>query len=662
MQLTTDELRAHANDLTRLKSSLVNLAVASANIMTSALSPIQGVSELGSIHGRFLAQDPASAEHALKEFAGQLGWFAENLSVQGSVFDMQETFNSLGLERVSLGMVGENVPFRLMPQPVPNYQSLAYFPPVVAPVGGISTMAQAVSATNIPSIAATQLRWAALGTSASKISSELANIARTLGTSHDADTTRIGAAKIAKAAASAGTFGARAGLMSTQVTALNAQATSMIPTTSIMAAVVNMIPHPVARIAADRTAVGITTARLQTMVTTSLPNPTHLFAPNITSAGQTFDAGVQEQLKANMVPDIEWPEKMMEAAQEGRLTPDMLRTTARGLEPHPELGLSASERDHVAQAMRSEAANLIRQTGMANGMSGEVGGAGAAGGGQGWKDFFGNLGANLIEELTGTSPAELMAGGTGAYGDPVDLQSALHGLAPGFDGGADLGDIPTAANAVGLAPADLAALGGPGGFGAAAGPGLGATTPGLAGGGTGASMAQAATAPTSSGLAGFGAPMAPGMGAAGGANGAKSKSLRGFHSFETGSGFNSVSGIGSGGGAGGSGGVGVGSAGVALGAGVGTGLGASGLGMGGSGTAGATVVTPGAGTGSGAGSGARMGGPVMAPGGRGGQASPATGKGVKSLVTEVEANPNRRAVIGDIPPAVPGVIGAWARQ
>lgn len=658
MQLSIEELATLGRELRFIERDVRRMAGLSANIMTAALSPIQGVSELGAIHGRFLAQDPASAEHALEEFAGQLGWFAENLNVQGSVFGMQETFNSMGLERVSLGLVGENVPFRLMPQPVPNYQSLVYFPPVVAPVGGISTMAQAVSATNIPSIAATQLRWAALGTSASKISSELANIARTLGTSHDADTTRIGAAKIAKAAASAGTFGARAGLMSTQVTALNTQATSMIPTTSIMAAVVNMIPHPVARIAADRTAVGITTARLQTMVTTSLPNPTHLFAPNITSAGQTFDAGVQEQLKANMVPDIEWPEKLVEAAQEGRLTPEMLRTSARGLEPHPELGLSASERDHVAAAMRNEAANLIRQTGMANGMPGEVGGAGAAGGGKGWKDFFGNLGANLIEELTGTRPVDLMAGGAGEHGDPGALQSALQGMAPGF-GGADLGDIPTAANAVGLAPADLGGMGGAGGFGAAAGPGLGATTPGLAGGGAGASMAQAPTTPTNTGLASFGAPMAPGMGAAGGANGAKSKSLRGFHSFETGSGFNSVSGIGS---AGGSGSFGVGGAGMAMGAGVGTGLGASGLGLGGPGAAGTTVVTPGAGSGSGAGSGARMGGPVMAPGGRGGQASPAAGKGVKSLVTEVEVNPNRRAVIGDIPPAVPGVIGAWARH
>lgn len=44
-------------------------------------------------------------------------------------------------------------------------------------------------------------------------------------------------------------------------------------------------------------------------------------------------------------------------------------------------------------------------------------------------------------------------------------------------------------------------------------------------------------------------------------------------------------------------------------------------------------------------------------GGRGGQRN----KKIKTITSSVEENENLRALLGDRPPVVPGVIGSWAR-
>lgn len=85
----------------------------------------------------------------------------------------------------------------------------------------------------------------------------------------------------------------------------------------------------------------------------------------------------------------------------------------------------------------------------------------------------------------------------------------------------------------------------------------------------------------------------------------------------------------------------------------------AGPGMGaGAGPAG-SAATSGAGAGRG---GASAGGRGMMPmmGARGGDS--AKSKKVKSVVTQVELEPNKKALLGEPPLVVPGVIGAWVRD
>ncbi|MGV3154863.1 hypothetical protein ACEE62_09735 [Corynebacterium sp. 32222D000BW] len=47
---------------------------------------------------------------------------------------------------------------------------------------------------------------------------------------------------------------------------------------------------------------------------------------------------------------------------------------------------------------------------------------------------------------------------------------------------------------------------------------------------------------------------------------------------------------------------------------------------------------------------------------RGGHSSKESSRSVRAVVTEVEKDPNRLALLGQRPAVVPGVIGAWVRE
>ncbi|MCQ9333098.1 hypothetical protein NQ042_03105 [Corynebacterium phoceense] len=216
-----------------------------------------------------------------------------------------------------------------------------------------------------------------------------------------------------------------------------------------------------------------------------------------------------------------------------------------------------------------------------------------------------------------TTPASV-----GTLPSAAGLTAGLHGGVGGVAGGLS-GGAPGigALSGGGASPANL---GGASGLGAAAGLGGGMNS-GLGGSGIGA------------------APMGALGGAGGGAAGAASRGggVRG--------GIGSRVGMPAAGGLG----AGVGRVGLPGAGGVATG-GAAGAGAGGVGSTGAGVRA--GGVGGGAAHRAMV--PMMGAGhGQGDK----RGK-VKTVTTAVEQDQNRRALLGEVPPSVPGVIGAWVRD
>ncbi|APT93055.1 hypothetical protein CPHO_09350 [Corynebacterium phocae] len=95
------------------------------------------------------------------------------------------------------------------------------------------------------------------------------------------------------------------------------------------------------------------------------------------------------------------------------------------------------------------------------------------------------------------------------------------------------------------------------------------------------------------------------------------------------------------------------------GSGTGRGLGGSGGGL--NGGAGSGAINTSAINTSATSSGSGSSGSGMAGGARGNQNKNKRGQ-IHAVTTKIEAEPNRRALLGKLPPAVPGVIGAWVRE
>ncbi|WP_165241431.1 hypothetical protein [Corynebacterium lizhenjunii] len=217
--------------------------------------------------------------------------------------------------------------------------------------------------------------------------------------------------------------------------------------------------------------------------------------------------------------------------------------------------------------------------------------------------MFGNsvLPATVGESLTGPTSATLSGPGHGAGAGAGVLGGAPSGAAVPGGGLVKLG-------AVGTTPSGAGA-----GAGVLGGSGWGGAMPGLVAGNTGRHAA---------GRTG-------GVPAAGGGSGA--------------------GGIGAAGGLGGAVGGGIGGGGVP-----GVGSGIPGAGAGGAAMARGAVTPAGI-----AAQGGRSMMPVMGAGGGGGSNN--RGR-VKAVTTKIEQDANKRALIGDLPPAIPGVIGAWVRE
>lgn len=267
----------------------------------------------------------------------------------------------------------------------------------------------------------------------------------------------------------------------------------------------------------------------------------------------------------------------------------------------------------------------------------------------GYRDLaYASTPSQVVEQFGRPNPDMLQSIAAGATPTQAATAAApsmppsLTGLTGGAGGGAGVG-------AGGGAGAGLPGIGQLGSLGAGAGTGL-------AGGGGAGAGAAAGIGPGGSG--GFGGPaMAPLGGAGRGASGSAG-GLGGALGGARGSG---LSGAGGGGRLGGVGGAGAGAVAGPMG-GFGAGSGA-GMGTGAVGQGGNTFVGGGqAGNGAGA-RGAVAGGPGMYGAGHRGAGANSGKRGkVQAVTSAVEREGNLKALLGEAPEVVPGVIGDWVRQ
>ncbi len=569
--------------------------------MGAGISSIMGVSEAGTIHARLLHTDPASAQQTLGKFAQHIGWMGKTFSALNTFASVQDMTSQLGLESADIGYRPLLESHAFEDEPATDYQPLSYLPPVVMLGGSLDGAVSEILGINTGVIAEATLQWTSLAETAAELVGELTSVAAAISGENEGAAIEAGVSKIGNAIASAQAFAANASVMAAKTGLLEAGALSSQATAVALAAAAKAIPEPTARVAMEQAALQTLRTSLQTAVDASLPGQGSMMEPGTANGGGSVETGLAGNAgigKSYSTSGVAWPEAMLEAARRGALGPGSFGVVDGQLQPLQGLGLAPHEADAVRQAAQAHLGQVAQHAGLPMNL--------------------GDLGTDAASTLAPGAGVGAVPGGVGAL--------------PSVGGGAGAGGVlPAGVGGVG----SVGAAGSPG----VAGLGMGAVP--MTGRGRGAVAGDGGNAPNlgrlpQSGVLGGRLGGAGMSGAGGGALGAGSLGQAGAGAMR---GAGGIGGIG--------GGVpGAGSAGGAGGAGAGATGGAAG------GTGGATA------------NGANKGGMRMMPGMMGGAgAGNGNGRGtIKTVTTKIEAEPNRRALLHPLPPAVPGVIGAWVRD
>ena len=594
--------RAITKIVAQVNAAQEAMFAAQRSTISGAYSAVSGLDQLGAAHGIALQGGNGSAAGVLKQFAEQLNWAQEALAWTDSILTSRDLANSMGLLNNFYEAGREPLsPTQLPNEPAANYGALNPTHPVVAPTLSLDQLAGEFAATGTHLTIQATDSWNTMARALAAVADELNAVAADVTGANTGAVFDSAAGRITEMAARAGHFSANAMVMAQHTQALHAAHAAGNAEVQAARAAVTAMP-PAERIAAE-----------QAFLTTFVP-----------------------RFQASLAPAIPAVSMLMDPA------------TAQGggqVSENPQYATTNARIDEAAGAWRGAGNHLVTQA------------ATVLGG--------------------GAPQASHYAGPSGMAGPPALTTPASH----------PLGSPAAAAPTLGGANGPVPGIGGTTGASAAA-PlsrsgalgGANGINGGLGAGGAGRTGSLGTASPVS-GVASQSGMLAPGAFGAGNSGSARtdtptSPRLGGSANMPRGIGGGLPGGAGSpalgavrGGGAGSFGGSAGGSAGLAGAHSPGGRAGFGGVvpgapGAGAPGVSGAGVPTAGAGTGGGqAGTGMRGGMPV-APmmGANGAGQSGGSSRSVKAVTTAVELDENRRKLLGEPTPTVPGVIGDWARE
>ena len=594
--------RAITKIVAQVNAAQEAMFAAQRSTISGAYSAVSGLDQLGAAHGIALQGGNGSAAGVLKQFAEQLNWAQEALAWTDSILTSRDLANSMGLLNNFYEAGREPLsPTQLPNEPASNYGALNPTHPVVAPTLSLDQLAGEFAATGTHLTIQATDSWNTMARALAAVADELNAVAADVTGANTGAVFDSAAGRITEMAARAGHFSANAMVMAQHTQALHAAHAAGNAEVQAARAAVTAMP-PAERIAAE-----------QAFLTTFVP-----------------------RFQASLAPAIPAVHMLMDPA------------TAQGggqVSENPQYATTNARIDEAAGAWRGAGNHLVTQA------------ATVLGG--------------------GAPQASHYAGPSGMAGPPALTTPASH----------PLGSPAAAAPTLGGANGPVPGIGGTTGASAAA-PlsrsgalgGANGINGGLGAGGAGRTGSLGTASPVS-GVASQSGMLAPGAFGAGNSGSARtdtptSPRLGGSANMPRGIGGGLPGGAGSpalgavrGGGAGSFGGSAGGSAGLAGAHSPGGRAGFGGVvpgapGAGAPGVSGAGVPTAGAGTGGGqAGTGMRGGMPV-APmmGANGAGQSGGSSRSVKAVTTAVELDENRRKLLGEPTPTVPGVIGDWARE
>lgn len=587
-----------------LSNATKAIYAAEAATISGAYSAVSGLDQLGAAHGTAFYGGAGSAATVLNQFAEQLNWAQEALAWTDSILTSRDLANSMGLLNNFYEAGREPLsPTQLPNEPAANYGALNPTHPVVAPTLSLDQLAGEFAATGTHLTVQATDSWNTMARALAAVADELNAVATDVTGANTGAVFDSAAGRITEMAARAGHFSANATVMAQHTQALHAAHAAGNAEVQAARAAVTAMP-PAERIAAEQAFLTTFVPRFQASLAPAIPAVHMLMDPATAQGGGQVSENPQYATTNARID---------EAAGAWRGAGNHLVTQAATA-----LGGGAPQASHYAGP-----SGMAGQPALTNPASHPLGSPAAA--------------APALGGANGPIPG--LGGTTGGSAAPVLSRGGVLGGANGINGGVGAGGGTGRAGALGaVSPASGAAsqsgMLAPGAFGAPGNSGSARTatpTSPRLGGSANMPRGIGGGLPGGEGAPALGAVRAGGAGAFGGSAGG-SAGLAGAHSPGGRAGFGGAM------------------------------PGAPGAGT--PGVSGAGVPAAGAGTGGGqAGTGMRGGMPV-APmmGANGAGQSGGRSRSVKAVTTAVELDENRRKLLGEPTPTVPGVIGDWARE
>ncbi|WP_313677871.1 hypothetical protein [Corynebacterium stationis] len=288
MKIDLDSL---ASAISKVVGTRREIELTSSNVASdigSQFSAIAGLNEAGVIHGRAIKLDPASAQEVLRNYSEQVGWTADLLTAEVDALTSQEDFNRYGLDLADVGgEVGANS-VNLPPQPSNQNVPLTFVPPVVMPGTSLLQLANNFNATRFNELGQAASDWSTMGRNISQVVEQLNSAASQIESENDSDFTRSAASKIRELASTGEQFAANATLMNQRAFGLLSKAPMGYVEIPADLQAVSLVPDPVLKKSMEAALLVKWQAKLQEMVTSSLPNQQSLAEAPAASGGATI--------------------------------------------------------------------------------------------------------------------------------------------------------------------------------------------------------------------------------------------------------------------------------------------------------------------------------------------------------------------------------------
>ncbi|QNE89506.1 hypothetical protein H0194_00010 [Corynebacterium incognita] len=250
----------------------------------STISEVSGIDTLGRVHGGALSSGTGSATETLKSFSEQLEWLANGIQSDGRAIGFQEMFNAAML--FNTDKVGYDRSSYLLKesQPDPGYKAFEISQPFPSAPSSVDELARQFGGTKTSMITSAVDAWTDLAQDVGDIAKDLNKAARDFVENNQGYMFDSAAKKIREIGLSADVFAGNAKIMSATVGALGAANTQGAMFTSLAQLAMAFAPTPLEKEAIEKAFLSSFPGIFRPMLIPAVPLNSNLMeAPDLAS-------------------------------------------------------------------------------------------------------------------------------------------------------------------------------------------------------------------------------------------------------------------------------------------------------------------------------------------------------------------------------------------